>query len=202
MTKAPNISLVEGNFRRRAAILHCLTESGIRTEPFAEVSVLIDHGPRDGILLVSDDTNSIHTLLDHMWRSGQWLPIIGFAQNPTTRMVVQAVLEGAIDYIDWPFDPAEINRVAVAAKEKAKILSHSKLREALARSRVGRLSRRERQVLEGVASGMSSRQISDKLSISSRTVEVHRVNMIKKLEAKNTPEAIRIVIESNVSVQP
>ncbi|WP_292924834.1 response regulator transcription factor, partial [Novosphingobium sp. SCN 63-17] len=71
-----------------------------------------------------------------------------------------------------------------------------KLREALARSRVDRLTKREREVLAGVAGGLSNRMIGEKLSISPRTVEIHRANMLTKMGANHTSEAIRIAIEA------
>jgi FixJ family two-component response regulator len=198
MTKVSTLFLVDGDVRRRAAISHCLAGSGIHVEPFEDVSELINRWPRDGMLLVNDNNNAINTLLDHMGQSGQWLPVIGFAQDPTTRMVVQSVLDGAIDYIAWPFDAAEITQVVAAAEEKAETYGSAKLREALARSRVDRLTKREREVLAGVAGGMSNRLIGDKLAISPRTVEIHRANMLNKMGANHTSEAIRIAIEANV----
>ena len=66
----------------------------------------------------------------------------------------------------------------------------------MARARVERLTRREREVLGGVASGLSNRLIGEKLSISPRTVEIHRANMLNKLGANHTSDAIRIAIEA------
>ena len=199
MTKVSTLFLIDGDFRRRAAISHYLAGSGIHLEPFEDVSELINRWPQDGMLLVNDNNNAIHTLLAHMGGSGHWLPVIGFAQDPTTRMVVQSVLDGAIDYIAWPFDAAEITQVMGVAEEKAETFGSIKLREALARSRVDRLTKREREVLEGVAGGMSNRQIGEKLAISPRTVEIHRANMLNKMDANHTSDAIRIAIEANVS---
>ena len=51
-------------------------------------------------------------------------------------------------------------------------------------------------MLGGVASGLSNRLIGEKLSISPRTVEIHRANMLHKLGANHTSDAIRIAIEA------
>ncbi len=141
---------------------------------------------------------SVASLLNHMGRSGLWLPVIGFAESPTTRMVVQSVLDGAIDYIAWPFEREEILKVVSEAEEKAETLGSAKLREAMARSRVDRLTKREREVLAGVAGGLSNRLIGEKLAISPRTVEIHRANMLTKMGAHHTSEAIRIAIEASL----
>ena len=212
MRSATSIFLVDGDFRRRAAISHCLAgnsnqgfagglgngHSGgsIHVEPFEDSAELIGRWPRGGLLLVHDDERAIGDLLAHMGQSGHWLPVIGYAEAPTTRRVVQAVLDGAIDYIAWPFSAEEITEVMIEAEAKAESFGSAKLREALARSRVDRLTRREREVLAGVAGGLSNRMIGEKLSISPRTVEIHRANMLTKMGANHTSEAIRIAIEA------
>jgi FixJ family two-component response regulator len=198
MAGATSLFLIDGDFRRRAAISHCLAGSEIHVEPFEDTSELIARWPRQGLLLVHDDGRSVANLLAHMGRSGQWLPVIGFAENPTTRMVVQSVLDGAIDYIAWPFEREEIVKVVGEAEEKAETLGSTKLREAMARSRVDRLTKREREVLAGVAGGLSNRLIGEKLSISPRTVEIHRANMLTKMGAHHTSEAIRIANEASL----
>jgi FixJ family two-component response regulator len=196
LRSATSIFLVDGEFRRRAAISHCLAGSAIHVEPFEDSAELITRWPRSGLLLVHDDGAAIGQLLAQMGQSGQWLPVIGYAEAPATRQVVQAVLDGAIDYIAWPFTREEITEVVTEAEAKAESLGSAKLREALARSRVDRLTRREREVLQGVAGGMSNRLIGEKLSISPRTVEIHRANMLTKMGANHTSEAIRIAIEA------
>jgi DNA-binding NarL/FixJ family response regulator len=84
------------------------------------------------------------------------------------------------------------------AEDRARSVAGSKLREAVARSRVERLTRREREVLAGVAGGLSNRLIGEKLNISPRTVEIHRANMLNKMGANHTSEAIRIAIEASL----
>ena len=185
--------------RRRAAISHCLAESTIHVEPFEDASELIGRWPRNGLLLVYDDGRSIAQLLTQMGRSGHWLPVIGFAHEPSTRMVVRAVLDGAIDYVAWPFDREDITRVVEDAEAKAETFGSVKLREALARSRVDRLTKREREVLAGVAGGMSNRMIGEKLSISPRTVEIHRAHVMEKMQAGSLAELVRMVLDAEES---
>jgi FixJ family two-component response regulator len=198
MDRTNNLFVVDGDFRRRAAISHCLAGTAIHVEPFEDVPELISRWPRSGLLLVHDVKHSVSTLLASMSQSGHWLPVIGYAENPATHTVVQAVLEGAIDYISWPFTAEEISEVVSTADARAKTFGSTKLRESLARNRVDRLTKRERQVLAGVAEGLSNRLIGEKLSISPRTVEIHRANMLTKMGANHTSEAIRIAIEAEV----
>ncbi len=198
MSTRTNLHLVDGDFRRRAAISHCLSGAALHVEPFEDVRELIARSPHEGVLLVHDDSEMIAPLLDHMGRSGHWLPIIAFAENPAPRQIVDAVQRGAIDYLTWPFDAETVIASVALAKERSVGMAGSKLREAIARSRIERLTRREREVLAGVADGMSNRMIGEKLEISPRTVEIHRANMLNKMGASHTSEAIRIAIEASL----
>ncbi len=198
MNTPSTLILVDGDFRRRAAISHCLAGSGIHVEPFENESELFVRWQRSGLLLVNDDGLAISALLDHMGKSGNWLPMVGFSENPSARRIASAILEGAIDYLAWPFGRDEIEETMHDAARKAASLSSIKLREAMARSRVERLTRREREVLAGVAGGLSNRRIGERLAISPRTVEIHRANMLTKMGANHTSDAIRIAIEASL----
>lgn len=196
MSRRTNILLVDSDFRRRAAISHCLAGSALHVEPFEDTAELVSRWPREGLLLVHDSGDAIAGLLDHMGHSGDWLPIIAFAEAPSIRRIVEAVLQGAVDYLVWPFEETDLADSVKVAEGRARALAGSKLREAVARSRVERLTKREREVLTGVAGGLSNRLIGEKLSISPRTVEIHRANMLSKMGANHTSEAIRIAIEA------
>ena len=151
MTTRSNILLVDGDFRRRAAISHCLAGSGLHVEPFEDAAELISRRPDDGVLLVHDEGESIAPLLDHMGQSGDWLPIIAFSENPAPERIVEAVLTGAVDYVVWPFDGPAIARSVELAEQRSSAHAGAKLREAVARSRIEKLTLREREVLAGVA---------------------------------------------------
>lgn len=198
MTRRNNLLLVDGDFRRRAAISHCLSGTGLHVEPFEDTPELFSRWPREGLLLVHDSGTAIADLLQHMGQTGDWLPIIAFAEEPAPRRIVEAVLHGAVDYMVWPFDEHQLQESMDLAEDRAKSVAGAKLREAVARSRVERLTKREREVLAGVAGGLSNRLIGEKLSISPRTVEIHRANMLNKMGATHTSEAIRIAIEASL----
>ena len=196
MTTLNSIFLVDSDVRRRALIARRLADLNFHVEPFEGVNELMARWPRQGLLLVHDDGCAIAGILAHMTQCGQWLPVTGFAESPTTRMVVQAVIEGAIDYISWPCEGKEIAKVFEEVMNKAEGLKATMQRRAIARSHVDRLTRREQEVLTSIADGLSNRRIGEKLAISPRTVEIHRANMLKKMRLRHTSEAIRIAIEA------
>lgn len=193
-----HLILVDSDLRRRAKLSHGLVDSGVHVEPFENVSELIDHWPRDGLILAHDDGDTLNRLIDYMAGSGNWLPLVAFAEAPATRRVVEAMQDGVLDYVVWPVNDAELLATLTRAEERGRTQTNARLREAVARSRIEVLSEREREVLGGVATGLSNELIARQLGISSRTVEIHRANMLTKMGAHHTSEAIRIAIEASL----
>jgi len=60
------------------------------------------------------------------------------------------------------------------------------------------LSKREKEILTFIVNGLNSKDIADKLNLSVRTIEVHRFNMMKKLNVKNVIELVRIAMSNNL----
>jgi len=191
--------LIDPDVRRRAAVTHLLAGAGIHVEPFEDLAELTRAWPREGIILASDEGEMVRELLTDMATHGKWLPLVAFAPLPSTPRVVQAVLAGAIDYLEWPFDAVTIRTAIQLAHSSADGIGNARLREAMARSRIKKLTRREREVLAGVADGLSNRLIGERLAISPRTVEIHRANMLTKMGANHTSEAIRVAIEASLA---
>ncbi|HKR90790.1 response regulator transcription factor [Novosphingobium sp.] len=196
MEHVSNLILIDNDTRRRAAISHALLSADIHVEPFENVVELAGAWPRSGVILIHDRPGAVEELIQAMAGHGEWFPIIAFGENPGARRIVDAVLDGAVDYIVWPLSSGELASTLSRAIERATAVGNAKLREIMARARLERLTRREREVLGGVASGLSNRLIAERLAISPRTVEIHRANMLHKLGANHTSEAIRIAIEA------
>lgn len=198
MKRLTKLLLIDSDTRRRASVCHMLAGAGIHVEPFETASEIGQHWPRAGLILVEDFEDSVADLIARMTRHSNWLPVVAFSERPTTHDVAQAIMEGAVDYLEWPFTVPEIREVINTAAHNAARIGTGKLREAQARSRIQALTQREREVLVGVADGLSNRKIGEKLAISPRTVEIHRANMLSKMGANHTSEAIRIAIEASL----
>lgn len=190
--------LVDIQTNRRAAICHALAGSGIYVEPFENVEEIKAHWPHSGVVLVEDAAGHIATLLEFMAGNNRWLSLIGFSEKPGTQRVARAILDGALGYLEWPCTPAEMAQAIGDAEENADKLGSFRLRQARARSRIRTLTRREQQVLDAITEGLSNREIGERLEISPRTVEIHRSNMLNKVGASHTSEAIRIAIEATL----
>ena len=198
MNRTERIILIDSNLRRRAAISHTLSASAIHVEPFERIAELAGAWPRSGIIMVEDAPGAINGLNEAMARHGDWFPIVAFGESPPASQIVQAVLDGALDYLTWPVAAEELSSALTRVMLRGETVGSGKQREVIARARVARLTPREREVLGGVAEGLSNRLIGQKLAISPRTVEIHRANMLNKLGAAHTSEAIRIAVEADL----
>ena len=195
-SETQHIALIDSDSRRRASFCHAMAGTNLHVEPFENTAELIERWPRFGTILCEDEGENVSELVGYMTDTAMWLPLIAFSERPATHQVVRAIMEGAIDYVEWPCGLAQLNAIVSEAQGNSARIGTLRLREARARSRVKRLTRREREVLEGVAGGLSNRMIGEKLAISPRTVEIHRANMLTKMGASHTSEAIRIAIEA------
>ncbi len=198
MQQGHTLILVDADTRRRATVSHNLSGHGVHVEPFETVDELASSWPRSGTVLIQDADGCISDLIEQMARHGEWYPIVAFAENPSASQIVRAILDGAVDYIVWPFGPETVQGALERLESDVEGPSNARMREAVARGRIEKLTEREREVLDCVASGLSNRKIGEKLEISPRTVEIHRANMLTKLGANHTSEAIRIAIEAEL----
>jgi FixJ family two-component response regulator len=106
-------------------------------------------------------------------------------------MAVARMKLGAVDFLEKPFDDQQLCRtVALALEHAVERRSEVNQRERN-QTLLARLTPRERQVLDLIASGRLNKQIADDLSISIKTVEAHRANIMDKFEVRTMADLMR-----------
>jgi FixJ family two-component response regulator len=124
-------------------------------------------------------------------------PIFMISGQGDIAMAVDAIKHGALDFIEKPFHGREIvARVheAIGAFANRRAGSNDLGMSSLRFPGREPLTRREREVLALLAAGASNKDAGRKLGISQRTIEYHRANVMKKLDAKNASDLIRIAL--------
>lgn len=108
--------------------------------------------------------------------------------------VVEAIRNGAFGYLLKDCDPQElreaITQVYNGHKYFNKDVSHLMIEGVSTEQNLQAISKREKEVLQLVAQGLTTKEIADKLIVSKRTIETHRSNILKKLNVQNTAELI------------
>lgn len=133
-------------------------------------------------------------LLERLGRQNSMVPAVVITGHGDVPMAVAAMKAGAVDFIEKPFEDEVLIE---AIKKAASRLGDFETRvedTGVLRSHLAKLSERERQVMTLVVSGLPNKTIGYNLSISPRTVEVHRANIMSKMQARSLPELVRMAI--------
>ena len=115
-------------------------------------------------------------------------------------MAVEAIKNGALDFIEKPFDAATVvTRVREAVEAWSRRAQQAGSADILSKAFPGhdQLTARERDVLNQIAAGASNKEAGRELGISPRTIEVHRARIMEKLGAKNAADLVRIVLSES-----
>lgn len=131
-----------------------------------------------------------HQLQAEVARRGLRVPLIFLIENHQIELAIALMKAGAADVLVKPVDTDELRRRVhgvLAAQERARAHLNA------ARERLGKLTQRELEVVMLATSGLSNKDIADHLSISFRTVEVHRRNAMRKTGTSNIVELTHFV---------
>lgn len=128
-------------------------------------------------------------------------PVIVITGHADVPMAIQAMKAGVADFLEKPFSDE-----AILGAIRSALARHSDQSEATAereriRERLATLSRREREVLDGLVQGHANKVIAYDLAISARTVEVYRANVMTKMHASSLSELVRIVTIAELGEQ-
>lgn len=125
-----------------------------------------------------------------------YLPVIIVTGHADVPMAIRAMKEGAYDFIEKPYnDQHMLERVQASIAHHADLQRNREREEAL-HLRFDTLTPRESQVLDGVLQGQPNKRIAADLGISIKTVELHRANLMAKLEVRTATELVRLAIEA------
>jgi FixJ family two-component response regulator len=192
------IFTIDQDVKRRASITYLLNNQGVFAEPFESIDEFIRCWPKTGVILIHDDGAAVASLMQEICSRHTWLPVVAFSETPEPSRIVDAVLEGAIGYVGWPGDGDALIAALRSAATRSGAAIAAGSRKTMALSRIEKLSKREREILAGMVDGLSNRLIGKHLSISPRTVELHRANLLSKIGARHSAEAIRVAIEASL----
>jgi FixJ family two-component response regulator len=139
-------------------------------------------------------------LVQHLKNRGSIHPIILITGHGDIDMAVAAVKAGACDFIEKPFAESRLLTSVRDAVEKGRQRINDRADLEQMQARFELLSRRQREVMELAAAGLSNKEIGAKLSISPKTVENHRAWVMERIGARNVAELVRIAMQIRMPV--
>ncbi|WP_416798043.1 response regulator transcription factor [Ciceribacter azotifigens] len=120
--------------------------------------------------------------------AGSEAPVVFLTGHGDVPVAVEALKTGAADFIEKPFNDNQLVNTVIACLEKRFGKMAESRQRAIIEQQLQQLSTRELDVLKLLMAGMLNKQIADALSISMRTVEVHRARILAKMQARNAVE--------------
>ncbi|QDX81654.1 hypothetical protein B9N43_10550 [Denitratisoma sp. DHT3] len=127
-----------------------------------------------------------------MREQGYTVPVIFITGYAEVGTAVEAMKSGAFDYIEKPFAHQTFLDKVLRAIAESKLLYVKDMQRRATEARLALLTATELKILKLVAQGNSSREIGEKLGISSRTVDNHRGHMMEKLHVSSVVELVLI----------
>ncbi|ADV15431.1 MULTISPECIES: response regulator FixJ [Mesorhizobium] len=186
--------------RKSLGFLLATADFAVRLHESATAFLSTAKGDLDGCIVTDVRMPGIDGIefLRQLRSGGHTIPVIVMTGHADVALAVQAMKEGASDFIEKPFDDEmliDAIRSTLANRNQANA-THPQSSEI--HGRLATLSERERQVLDGLVSGLPNKTIAYDLGISPRTVEIHRANVMSKMAAGSLSHLVRmaLIVES------
>lgn len=182
----------------REMMVGLLTSAGIDASSFASAKQFLKgfDPDRPGCILLDIRMPGMTglELQAELNQRGVVLPVVMITAHADVPIAIQAMREGAYEFIEKPVENRHLLEVVRRAFETSADRLRNQAERASVLSRHETLSARELQVLEAMVDGRLNKQIAFDLGISQRTVEVHRANVMEKMQARSLAELVRMVI--------
>jgi FixJ family two-component response regulator len=195
------IFVMDEDVAMRESLSIALQEEGYDVVCFADGAALLslahERAPVCMFIEVRNPDQSGLDILKKLRAEDYPAPIFIISGHGDIPMAVSAIRHGALDFIEKPFRSSDVVARVKAAMGELSRQHHadvgSKLR-ALHFPGCEPLTRREQEVLERLAAGVSNKEAARQLGLSARTVEGHRANIMKKVGVRNAAQLFRRVL--------
>jgi RNA polymerase sigma factor (sigma-70 family) len=194
----PTVFVVDDDSSTRELLSWLMKRHGLHAEVFPDARSFLKSykAGMPGCLVVDLNMPGMSglELQQYLKEHGVSLPVLFLSGRADIPKAVKAVKEGAIDFVEKPFD---YRRVVALVEDCLKRDADSRAKHERKRvycERLAQLTQREREVLELVVAGRMNREIAEKLDISVKTVEAHRAKIMEKLEVKSVAELVQATL--------
>ena len=191
----PTVYVVDDDASTRELLAWLMKRHAIAAEVFPDArSFLKGYRPEYPGVLVLDLNMPGMSGLDlqqYLKEHGVVMPVIFLSGRADVPKAVRAVKEGAIDFIEKPFDYRRVVSLIQDCLKRDTEARAGRESRRLMSGRLALLTQREREVLEHVVAGKMNREIAELLDISVKTVEAHRAKIMEKLEVNSVAELVQ-----------
>lgn len=192
----PTVFIVDDEPEVRNSLRWLIESVGLPVETFESGRDFLDRidPDRPGCLILDVRMPGMGglELQSHLVQTGSSLPIIMITAYADVPMAVRALSNGAVYFVEKPFsDQILLDRVQEALTLNSK-RRRERQNQVRVQAKLARLTPRERTVLEYVISGLPNKEIARALTLSEKTIEVHRAHVMEKMAAGSVAELVRM----------
>ena len=196
------VHVVDDDAAMRDSMAFLLDVNGFEPRVYDSAAALLAESPIDALSCVVSDIrmpgmNGIELVLK-LKSKGSACPVILVTGHGDVALAVEAMKAGAADFIEKPFDDAVLLGAIRSALDARPAIQGDSSAKTEAEARLAELSPRERDVLRGLVAGKINKVIAHDLSISPRTVEVYRANLMAKTGARSMSQLMRIALAAGL----
>lgn len=189
------VHIVDDEESIRDSIALLLRSVGVRSRQYQDAHEFLatyrSDGPACLVLDVRMPRMTGLELQQELNRRGWTLPVIFVTGHGDVPMAVEAMREGAIDFLQKPFsDDALINRVRKALEQDERARNQALDRDVFA-SRLESLTPREREIASRIVNGQANKVVAIELQLSERTVELHRARVMQKMKVRGVAHLVQ-----------
>jgi len=199
MASEPTVYVVDDDEAVRDSLAALLEAEGLLVTTFPSARQLLEASLANASCLVADvrmpDMDGLQ-LLTALAARPSAPPVIVITGHGDVPMAVRAMKLGAADFIEKPFAPDALLTSVRNALRAAPGPSQGACGQIA--ERLGRLTGRERDVLELLVIGRSNKGIALELGISPRTVEIHRARVMEKMQAESLSHLVRMALSAGI----
>ena len=200
----PLVYIVDDDLAVREALRSMIRSVGMRCETFASAHEFLGYSRADGpaclVLDVMLPGLSGLELSAELAKVRAEIPTVFMTGHGTIPMSVRAMKAGAVEFLTKPFSGDDLLSAIHQALERDRGARVARAAEDAVRAKLGKLTARERDVLELVAAGRLNKEIAAKLGIVEQTVKQHRGQIMRKLDARSVADLVRLAEqESRIS---
>jgi len=198
MTSEPTVYILDDDAALRDSLKELFTSENINVQTFVsgEAFLAWDIWKSHGCALIDIHMRGMSglELLAELNARGSKISVIIMTGQADVAKAVAALKQGALDFIEKPFDPTRLIEIVKNALDGSNKKQKVDTELAQIQQRFSQLSARENEVMDLVVAGNSNKAIAMKLGISARTVETHRAKMMEKTGCENSSSLINIVL--------